>query len=216
MKLQHQRRTLLLAGAAASLGLPAWAQVRRPLPALTDGPFYPSPAWRRLREDWDADLTQVRQGGQLLAARGEYLALDLNVSDSQGRAIDKAEVEIWQCDVMASYRHPSVRAGPADIDPGFQGFGAARSGADGGLAFKTIKPVAYPGRTPHIHIKLRHAAFGEVTSQLFVAGDAGNAGDFLWRSLDAAGQAASAMRLEPAAAGSGLRWLVRHVLVVPA
>jgi protocatechuate 3,4-dioxygenase beta subunit len=45
--------------------------------------------------------------------------------------------------------------------------------------------VPYPGRTPHIHVKLRHASFGELTSQLFVAGDPGNARDFLWRRLDA-------------------------------
>ena len=43
--------------------------------------------------------------------------------------------------------------------------------------------MPYPGRTPHIHVKLRHPSFGEVTSQLFVAGDPGNAGDFLYRSL---------------------------------
>jgi protocatechuate 3,4-dioxygenase, beta subunit len=213
-----QRRTLLFAGAAATLGLPAWAQGRSVLPAMTDGPFYPSAAWRKKSEDWDFDLTQVRRGGQTLTARGEYLALDLRVSDANGRLIDQAEVEIWQCDVLASYRHPSVNAAPAQLDEGFQGFGAARSGADGTLAFKTIKPVAYPGRTPHIHVKLRHASFGELTSQLFIAGDAGNTRDFLWRSLPPAGQAAAAMKLEPAgaeAAGSGLRWRVRHTLVVP-
>ncbi len=64
-------------------------------------------------------------------------------------------------------------------------------------------------------MKLRHASFGELTSQLFVAGDPGNARDFLWRRLDAEEQAALALRLEPAS-GDGLRWQARHRLTVPA
>ncbi len=74
--------------------------------------------------------------------------------------------------------------------------------------------MTYPGRTPHIHIKLRQAGFGELSSQLFVAGDPGNPRDFLWRQLDADGQAAMAMHLAPASAGTGLRWQVRHTLVI--
>ncbi len=209
-------RRLLIAGAAATLATPALAQTRTRLPAMTDGPFYPPAAWRKRWEDWDADLTQTRRGSQTLQARGETLGLELSVADSQGKIIDGAEVEIWQCDVLGSYRHPSVRDSASERDDGFQGFGSARSGADGALSFKTIKPVVYPGRTPHIHIKLRHAAFGEVTSQLFIAGDAGNARDGLWRSLSPAAQAAVAMRLEAGPAGSGLRWAVRQMLVVPA
>jgi protocatechuate 3,4-dioxygenase beta subunit len=65
-------------------------------------------------------------------------------------------------------------------------------------ALRTIRPVAYPGRTPHIHVKLRHASFGELTSQLFVDGDPGNERDFLWRRLRAEAQTAAAMKLQPA------------------
>jgi protocatechuate 3,4-dioxygenase beta subunit len=118
--------------------------------------------------------------------------------------------------VLAVYRHPSVRQAAGHFDEGFQGFGATSSGRDGRLRFRTIKPVPYPGRTPHIHVKLRHAGFGELSSQLFIAGDPGNARDFLWRQLDADGQAAMAMQLQPAAADSGLRWQIRQALVVPA
>lgn len=207
------RRALLLAALAAPpLAL---AQARRVLPPMTDGPFYPSPRWRALDTDWDADLTQVRRGTQVLQARGEALGLNLAVQDTKGRPVDGCDVEIWQCDALAAYRHPSVAQDPGRFDPGFQGFGAARSGADGGVAFRTIRPVPYPGRTPHIHVKLRHASFGELTSQLFVAGDAGNARDFLWRQLDEGERAALAMVLQPAPA-DGLRWGARHALVVPA
>jgi protocatechuate 3,4-dioxygenase beta subunit len=203
------RRKLL---AAAGLALPgiAWSS-NAVLPAMTDGPFYPPKRWRA-DGDWDADLT--RRGTQP-PARGEHLALDLQVVDTRGQVIDDAEVEIWQCDALAAYRHPSVRADPATHDSGFQGFGAGRSGRDGSLRFRTIRPVAYPGRTPHIHVKLRHPAFGELTSQLFVAGEPGNARDFLWRRLTVDGQASLAMVLTPAE-GDGLRWQTRHRLTVPA
>jgi protocatechuate 3,4-dioxygenase, beta subunit len=216
------QRRLLLAAAAASLSTP-WvsprAQSRSVLPGMTEGPFYPSATWRQRESDWDRDLTRTQRGGQTLVARGEHLSLALTVADSRGRAIDGAEVEIWQCDVMAAYRHPNVRLEAERIDAGFQGFGAARSDGQGGVAFRTIRPVAYPGRTPHIHVRLRHASFGELTSQLFVAGEAGNARDGLWRSLSATDQAATAMRLQAAPAAAGgeppLKWLVQHAVVVP-
>jgi protocatechuate 3,4-dioxygenase, beta subunit len=203
------KRRLLIA-TPALLALPALAQTRRVLAPMTDGPFYPPRRWRG-DGDWDADLTRT---GNAPAARGEHLALQLNVADARGRVIDGCEVEIWQCDALAAYRHPTVRVEPGNHDPGFQGFGSARSGADGELRFRTIRPLPYPGRTPHIHVKLRHASFGELTSQLFVAGDPGNARDFLWRQLSAEDQAALAMKLEPAT-GDGLRWQARHLLTIP-
>lgn len=207
------RRTLL-AGAAAWLALPALA-AGRPFAEMTDGPFYPPARWRERWSDWDADLTRVQHGGDVKVARGEHLGLALAVVDTDGRAVDGAEVEIWQCDALAAYRHPNVTQAPGRFDDGFQGFGAARSGRDGTLSLRTIRPVPYPGRTPHIHVKLRHASFGERTSQLFVAGDPGNARDFLWGRLSADERRALDMTLAPAPAGSGLRWVAQHRLVVP-
>lgn len=208
------RRPLLIA-AAAALALPALAQPRRqPLAAMTDGPFYPPPRWRERWADWDADLVHVQRDGRTLTARGEHLALALQVADTAGRAIDGAEVEIWQCDALAAYRHPRVVTTAEGFDPGFQGFGSTRSGRDGSLRFLTIRPVPYPGRTPHIHLKLRHASFGTLTTQLFVAGDPGNDADALWRALTPDDREALAMALQPA--GGGLRWQVQHRVTVPA
>ena len=208
-------RRLFLA-AACSLALPALATSRRALAPMTDGPVYPPRAWRERWDDWDADLSRVQRDGRVLTARGELLGLELRVVDSGGRPVDGATIEIWQCDVMAAYRHPRVATDAGSFDEGFQGFGAGRSSADGALRFRTIRPVPYPGRTPHIHVKLRHASFGELTSQLFVAGDPGNARDFLWRSLSEDDRSGLAMNLQPAAAESGQRWMARHALVVPA
>ncbi len=208
------RRHVLL-GTATALALPALASQRRAIAVMTDGPFYPSRAWREKWADQDADLTRVQGAGGGRLALGEHLGLEVRVADTQGRTIDAAELEIWQCDTLAAYRHQNVPTQPGSFDPGFQGYGATRSDALGAARLRTIKPVPYPGRTPHIHVKLRHASFGEVTSQLFLAGDAGNARDFLWRQLAAADRAPLEMVLTPAPAASGLRWLVRHTLVVP-
>ena len=220
MLFMQTMRRLMVIGAAASCALPALASSRRALAPMTEGPFYPPRAWRHESAnpwpDQDADLTRVRRGGEVLKAQGEHLGLELVLADTRGRLIDGAEVEIWQCDALAQYRHPSVPTRPGGFDPGFQGFGATRSDTQGRARLRSIKPVAYPGRTPHIHFTLRHASFGTLSSQLFVAGDPGNAQDFLWRRLPEADRAGLTLNLQTAALDNGLRWLARHALVVPA
>ncbi|HEY6513212.1 MAG TPA: intradiol ring-cleavage dioxygenase [Burkholderiaceae bacterium] len=214
----NRRRALccVAAGAAVALAAPALASSRRALARMTDGPFYPPRSWRERWPDWDADLTRVQQAGGGRVAQGEHLGLEGRVIDVNERMIDGATIEIWQCDAVGHYRHPSTEPATERVDEAFQGFGATRSEAQGQYRFRTIKPVPYPGRTPHIHVKLRHASFGEITSQLFVADDPGNARDFLWRALPAGDRPALEMRLHNAATDTGLRWLVRHDLVVPA
>jgi protocatechuate 3,4-dioxygenase, beta subunit len=83
-----------------TLAFPALASSRRALRQMTDGPFYPPARWRAQWSDWDADLTRVAQGGETHVARGEHLGLALAVVDTNGRLVDSAEVEIWQCDSM--------------------------------------------------------------------------------------------------------------------
>jgi protocatechuate 3,4-dioxygenase beta subunit len=114
--------------------------------------------------------------------------------------------------VHGSYRHPNGAG--EKVDAAFQGFGSTRSDARGLYRFRTIRPVPYPGRTPHIHVRLRHASFGELTSQLFVAGDPGNARDGLYRSLSREQRAAADLQLRRAAAGAPTAWVVQHSLVV--
>lgn len=209
-------RRLWLAASAATLALPALAAARRAIAPMTEGPFYPPAAWRARWPDWDADLTRVQRDGREWRAQGQALGLQLVAMDTDERLLDGAEIEIWQCDTMGQYRHPRVAQAPGGFDEGFQGYGAARTGADGAVGFRTIRPAPYPGRTPHIHVRLRHPAVGELTSQLFVAGEPGNARDFLWNALPAADRALLAMRLQAAPAGSGLAYTARHALVVGA
>lgn len=200
------RRRLIVA-AAATLVVPAFvrearAQPRlRPTPAQTEGPFYPV----EIPPDHDADL--LTQAGAPYA-RGNAAWLLGRLTDTAGRPLRGASVEIWQCDADGHYRHPRDRV-PADGT--FQGFGRVAVDDDGRWRFRTLRPVAYPGRTPHIHAKVRMGARDLLTTQLYVEGDAGNARDGLWRSLDAADRAAVTSRFAPGADGA-LR--ARYALVV--
>ena len=203
-----------VAGAAAALGMPSLALAA--LPAMTEGPFYPSAAWRARELDWDADLTRVARSaaGDPPRAAGEWLDLGGNVVDGRGRTVDGAEIEIWQCDVHGSYRHP--RGAQSRVDAAFQGFGSTRSDAQGRYRFRTILPVPYPGRTPHIHVRLRHPSFGELTSQLFIAGDPGNERDFIYRQLAPADRALVELRPQRAPADSPVVWTAERSLLVDA
>jgi protocatechuate 3,4-dioxygenase beta subunit len=164
---------------------------RRLTPAQTEGPYYPV----SLPADTDADL--LRQGSTAYA-KGQPCWLQGQVSAANGMPLAGAVVEIWQCDAEGRYRHP----GDGDrADPAFQAFGRVQADAQGRYRFRTIRPVAYSGRTPHIHLKVKLAQRTLLTTQVYAAGDAGNARDFLWRSLSEADRAALTVAFEPAADG---------------
>ena len=209
------RRSLLrgLGLGAATLACPTLLRAAG-LPSMTEGPFYPSAAWRQRQLDWDADLTRVNRtaGTEAPRAAGEWLDLGGTVVDARGRPVDGAEVEIWQCDIHGSYRHP--RGAGSQVDEAFQGFGSSRSDGQGRYRFRTIRPAPYPGRTPHIHVRLRHPSWGELTSQLFVTGEPGNARDFLYRQLTPADRSAAEMSLQRAPAGSPVVWVADRNLIV--
>ncbi len=151
-------------------------------------------------------------GASAPRAQGEWLDLQGTVVDQRSRPVDGATVEIWQCDVYGSYRHP--RGAGNQVDEAFQGFGSNVTDSQGRYRFRTIKPAPYTGRTPHIHVLLRHPDWGELVSQLFIAGHPSNDRDFLFRSLSAADRQATQMRLLPAAAGAEVKWLVEQELMV--
>lgn len=173
------RRTV----AAALVAVPAcWTGVRaqpaagrRATPAQTEGPFYPV----QLPRDADADLLR---NGSVDYRQGQPAWVDGVVTDLQGKPLAGAQVEIWQCDHAGRYHHPGD-GGRAD--PDFQGFGSLRVGGDGRYRFRTIRPVPYSGRTPHIHLKVKLSGRELLTTQLYVQGDPHNERDFLWRRLGA-------------------------------
>lgn len=165
-----------------------------PTPAQVEGPFYPGP--RALRET-DADLTRV---GAVRYAAAPPLQLSGAVLDADGRPVPGATIEIWQCDGQGRYHHPGD-GGRAD--PAFQGFGRLVTGRDGAYRFTTIQPVAYPGRPPHIHAKVRLGRRELLTTQFYLAGHPANARDFLFRGAGDA-DARGMLLLEVRREGDGL------------
>ena len=169
------RRGLLVVTSLTLLPLsPLQAAGLVPTPAQTEGPFYPTgfPA------DPDNDLVQVR--GQAARAMGTVLHLEGRVLGPDGRAVSGAMVEIWQCDAQGIYDHPGQR-GRERRDQAFQGYGRTTVDAAGAYRFRTLKPVAYPGRTPHIHLKVATGDGRRLTSQFYIAGDPQNERDGVFR-----------------------------------
>ena len=189
-----RRRRLLAAGLAAGAGavLPTGLSAALvPTPRQTPGPFYPL----RLPLDSDADLVQVEGTGR--PAAGVVTHVFGRVLDRSGRPLAGARVEIWQCDAFGYYHHPYDRGGRAD--PSFQGYGHMVVGADAAFRFRTIKPVPYPGRAPHIHFAVSGPGIERLTTQMYVAGEPANARDgILGRVRDAAARARLIVPLEPA------------------
>ena len=204
MNAKERRRVLSWIGAAALAPLavtPALADDLPTTPRMTEGPFYP----RTFPKDTDGDLRRVE--GHSRPAEGTPLDLSGRILDRSGRPQVGARVEIWQCDALGQYHH--VGDAQSDGDPDFQGFGAVDTDADGRYRFKTIKPVPYPGRTPHIHFAVLEGERRRLVSQMFVEGDAGNARDFLYRDL---GRDAKLVTVKLEGAASGLRGVFDIVL----
>ncbi len=171
------RRNLLLGLSGALLAGTAWAGRHLLTPAQTAGPFYPvEPPL-----DDDNDLTRVR--GRARPASGRIVERDGRSRPPVGRPSRDARVEIWQCDANGRYHHPHDQGGP--LDENFQGFGRSQTDMQGRYRFRTIRPVPYPGRTPHIHFAVFVPGERPFTTQLYVAGERRNDGDFLFRAIPA-------------------------------
>ena len=133
-------------------------------PEQTEGPYFVDE--RLNRSDVRADPTdgRVRPGIPLALT---LLISRLNAGDCQ--PLQGAHVDIWHCDAMGVY---------SDVqDPAFNTVGKKFlrgyqvTDAHGEARFVTIYPGWYPGRTVHIHFKIRTATVSrrsfEFTSQLY-------------------------------------------------
>jgi protocatechuate 3,4-dioxygenase beta subunit len=164
------------AGGAASLPAWAFAEELTRTPPQTEGPFYPD----HLPLDTDNDLLIINE--TITPAVGEVTHLSGRVLDAKGGPLRNALVEIWQCDQHGAYLHSGT--GNRDKrDRNFQGFGRFLTGSDGAYYFRTIKPVPYPGRTPHIHFKVKVKGQEKLTTQCYVKGHPGNERDGIWRDI---------------------------------
>ena len=193
------RRTVTfgLSAAAASLLVPLSGGLAQtaliPTPRQTTGPFYPAD-WRG---DIDHDLVRVE--GEAARAMGEVLHVQGRVLDVGGRPLAGARVEIWQCDAQGVYRHPQDEGGDRKRDAAFQGRGRTMADAQGRYSFRTIRPVPYSWRTPHIHFLVEPPGVPPLITQMYVLGEALNERDGLLNAIRDPRQRDSVIvRLDPA------------------
>jgi protocatechuate 3,4-dioxygenase beta subunit len=194
-RLMSRRRVLIVATSAACAGLarPRVALAAlSPTPRQTAGPFYPA----TLPLDSDNDLVRIRgHDGQ---ASGMVTHVIGRVLDVEGGPVPEARVEIWQCDSHGRYHYVNDRASPP-LDPDFQGYGRTTSAADGRYQFRTIRPVPYPGRTPHIHFTITTTRGTRLITQMYVAGEPLNERDAVLAQIrDPAARARVIVPLDPA------------------
>lgn len=107
-------------------------------PEQEEGPFY-------------IDLARVRR--DIVEDRsGVPLVLALTVVDARTcEPIRDAAVDIWHCDALGVYSGVESGGGAGDVYLR----GIQLTNANGLAEFATIYPGQYPGRTTHIHLKVR-------------------------------------------------------------
>jgi protocatechuate 3,4-dioxygenase, beta subunit len=111
------------------------------------------------------------------------------ILNERGEPVRNALVEIWQCDNNGAYLH-SGTTNKEKRDKNFQGFGRFLTGSSGEYLFRTIKPVPYPGRTPHIHYAVKTKGREKFTTQCYIEGHEGNPKDGIWKELNEQGRKA--------------------------
>jgi protocatechuate 3,4-dioxygenase beta subunit len=153
----------------------AFAEALQLTARQTEGPFYPD----RLPLDTDNDLIIVND--EITPAVGEITHLTGKLLDANGNPLRNAVVEIWQVDGNGVYLHS--RSAGDKRDANFQGFGRFLTGTKGEYYFRTVKPVPYPQRTPHIHFKVKQRGQREFTTQCYIKGHEQNDSDGIYRSI---------------------------------
>jgi len=153
-------------GAAQAVVTPALRRVRRIPPPAHDG--------------WDLVLD-----AEALRARGaSILYLFGQVLDFDGQPVPGTRIDIWHCGTFGREDQ-----GGAD-GPAFLGAGTSTTGSDGHYRFRTIRPLASPGRTPHIHARVVPPAGRALMTELYLLDEPQNSRDWTYQSLGPSQQAA--------------------------
>ncbi len=145
-------------------------------PRQVEGPFYPD----HLPLDTDNDLLILND--KITPAVGEITHLSGRVMGPTGQPLRNAVVEIWQADNNGIYIH-TLGGDRQKLDSNFQGFGRFLTDSSGEYYFRTIKPVVYEPRTPHIHVAVNQNGHRMLTTQLYIKGEPLNKTDFLFQRV---------------------------------
>ena len=173
IRLSRREVTRFMGMAAGVAFIPAGiARAAVPTPEQVEGPFHP------IDEQPDTDLDLVMIQGHSERAQGEIILVRGRVTDTAGRPLKDALVDVWQANHFGRYSHPED-PNTAPLDPNFQGWGLITTGSDGRYGFRTIKPGPYPlsflgddgWRCRHIHFQVSRAGFGRLTTQMYFHGD---------------------------------------------
>lgn len=175
----NRRHFMRTAGFGTALlaipGLPAATPVLTP--ATGSGPFYPD----HLPLDTDNDLIVINEASD--PALGEICYVSGRVLGPDGAPVRHAIVEIWQADARGIYLHSQSGGDKTKQDRNFQGYGRFLTGETGGYLFRTIKPVAYTGRCPHIHYAVKLKGHDKWTTELHIKDHPLNANDSVTRNV---------------------------------
>ncbi|HYP40153.1 MAG TPA: hypothetical protein VEX13_07305 [Chloroflexia bacterium] len=125
-------------------------------PSLTEGPYYKTGSPER---------TSLLEAG----ITGTKLVLTGYVYDKNCQPIANAWIDFWQTDGKGAYDNA-----------GYKMRGHQYSDQSGRYMLETVVPGEYPGRTVHIHVKVKAPNGPVITTQLFMPGVARNNNDGIY------------------------------------
>ncbi|MBW4574252.1 MAG: intradiol ring-cleavage dioxygenase [Aphanothece sp. CMT-3BRIN-NPC111] len=133
-------------------------------PQQTEGPYFVDEKLNRSDIRFDPSDNSVKDGVPL------QLTLRVSQVSSNGcLPLAGASVDVWHCDAVGIYSGVTDRSSSTVGKKFLRGYQV--TDANGTVRFTTIYPGWYPGRTVHIHFKVRtNATSGqnyEFTSQLY-------------------------------------------------
>ncbi|MBF9043122.1 6-chlorohydroxyquinol-1,2-dioxygenase [Rhodobacterales bacterium HKCCE4037] len=167
---------VLLADTLGITSLVEQQVTRRPpgaTPNTIAGPFYRTEA-------------PARRDGESISIDGigEPLVLTLQISDLDGDPVADALIEVWQANADGVYENQAP-----DLQPDGNLRGRFRSGDDGRVIVRTVRPKGYaipsdgpvgelmkrlglsPNRPAHLHFRISAAGFETLTTHLFDSED---------------------------------------------
>jgi catechol 1,2-dioxygenase len=134
---------------------------------------------------WRQGAPRMEQGASIVRSPtpGDPVFVTARIRDAQGRPVADAEVDVWQASAEGYYENQDAQQADMNLR------GTFRTGADGVVRFRTVKPSGYPipvggpvgqllraqgrhnMRPAHIHFMVRKPGWKTQFSQLYSSDD---------------------------------------------